>query len=266
MNLPFELPAETLRDLGARGLRLLLILVLAAVAQKVVRRGVRAGFRQMADAALETGRAARLRTLGGLVGSTAGYVVFFVALLMVLDTLGVDTKAVLTTAGILGLAVGLGAQRLVRDVIGGFFIIMENQFSDGETVTLGGVGVTGTVQEMGLRVTKLRDEVGRLVAIANGDITVVTNHSRGPLTVNVDLTLAGDADLTAVQAAVAGASAMLIADQWAQSPRMVGLLDAPEGKLRVRVAGQATPGQREPAEMALRAALRRAFTEQGIPL
>lgn len=120
--------------------------------------------------------AARIQTLGTLIKSVIFYVLVFIAGIMVLKAFEVDTAPVLTAAGVLGLAVGFGAQKLVRDVISGFFIVLEDQYSVGDSVTI--AGITGTVEALGMRVTRLRDDEGKLVIIANGDITRVTNHSR----------------------------------------------------------------------------------------
>jgi small conductance mechanosensitive channel len=252
-------------DVVTRGVTIALIIAVAAVALVFSRRGIHAALQRAIMASESPARAARLKTLGGLISSTVSYVIFFVAALMILGEMGANMGAVLTTAGVLGLAVGLGSQRLVRDVIGGFFLLLEDQFSIGETVTLGGSNVTGAVKEMGMRVTRLRDDLGRLVIVANGDITVVTNHSRGPLAVTVDLTLPADADLDAVQRAVSAAAGALPSGQWAIPPRYEGILDAPEGKLKVRVAGRAAGVRPEIAEMALRAALRKTFKDEGLP-
>lgn len=121
---------------------------------------------------------ARARTLGGLLRSVTGYVLIFIAGIMILRVMGADPLPLITTAGVLGLGIGFGAQKLVRDVITGFFILLENQYVVGECVTIG--AVTGVIEEIGMRTTKVRDEEGRLTIISNGDITQVTNHSRGP--------------------------------------------------------------------------------------
>ena len=120
--------------------------------------------------------AGRIRTLGSLIRSTAFYVLIFISGVMLLKIFDVDPTPVLTAAGVVGLAVGFGAQKLVRDIISGFFIVLENQYSVGECVTI--CGVTGTVEELGMRITQLRDEAGKLVIIPNGDIAQVVNHSR----------------------------------------------------------------------------------------
>lgn len=253
-------------DVIRRGISIGLIIVLAAFALILCRRGVHGAFRRSISTSEDPARAARLTTLSGLLSSTVSYLIFFVAALMVLGELDVNMGAVLTTAGVLGLAAGLGSQRLVRDVIGGFFLLLENQFSVGEFVTLGGSNVSGTVQEMGMRVTRLRDDLGRLVIVANGDITVVTNHSRGPLAVSVDLTLPGDTDMQIVRRVILAAAERLTRAEWAGLPRFEGLLDAPEGKLKFRIRGHAADMRPEDAEMAMRAALRQEFLEAGLPI
>lgn len=129
----------------------------------------------------------RLTTLQGILASSLSYVVYFIAVLFILSTFGLNWKALaplLGAASVLGLAIGFGAQKLVRDVITGLFILAEGQFDVGDWVTIG--AVTGQIEDMGLRVTRLRDEQGRLYVIANGDITQVTNASRGRIRLNVE--------------------------------------------------------------------------------
>jgi small conductance mechanosensitive channel len=256
MKWPFATdPRAVLEVIADRGFHLFALLVFALGARLVVGRAVRASFGRIASGTDDAARSARLNTLGGLLSSAIGYAIFFVALLMVLGEFGLDTKAVLTTAGVFGVAVGLGSQKLVRDVIGGFFILLENQFSVGETVTLGGPAVSGVVEEMGLRVTRLRDASGALVLVGNADITCVTNHSRGPGVVNVDVLLPEDADLKRFEEQAAKAIAGLPPENWTSSPRVLGLMDAPEAKVKVRVSGEAAIGRRTEAEIDLRAAL-----------
>src|SRR5262249_52051065 len=124
-------------------------------------------------------RTGRLQTLQGLCKSVVGYVLFFVFGVLLLKALGFDIMPFITTAGVIGLAVGFGAQKLVKDVISGFFIIIDNLFVVGDTVTIG--TVTGRVEEMGMRVTRLLDTSGKEYLFANGDIGTVTNLSRHPV-------------------------------------------------------------------------------------
>ncbi|HOF89404.1 MAG TPA: mechanosensitive ion channel, partial [Armatimonadota bacterium] len=137
------------------------------------------------------GSARRVATLHGLLTSALSYLVYFVAIILTLFVVGVTWKGLaplLGAASVLGLAIGFGAQKLVRDVITGLFILGEGQFDVGDWVTIG--AVTGRVAEIGLRVTRIIDEQGRLYVIANGDISQVFNASRGPVKQALEFTLA----------------------------------------------------------------------------
>lgn len=118
----------------------------------------------------------RARTLGKILASAAFVAVGVVALLMVLKELGMDIRPLLAAAGIGGLAIGFGAQHLVRDIISGFFIFLENQFRIGDVIEA--AGVSGLVESMNLRVTILRDLEGKVHTIPNGEIKVVSNLTK----------------------------------------------------------------------------------------
>ncbi|MDH7602006.1 MAG: mechanosensitive ion channel [Armatimonadota bacterium] len=121
-------------------------------------------------------REARIRSLQTLLGSTVSFVLGFVAVVMILQAAGINVVPLLTTASVAGIAVGFGAQKLVRDWIAGLFILIEDQYGVGDIVTIG--GVTGTVEELGMRTTRIRGEDGSLYIIPNGDISQVCNRSR----------------------------------------------------------------------------------------
>lgn len=117
-------------------------------------------------------------TLAALLKSVLTYTVSFLALVTVLQTgFAIDMTSILAAAGVLGVAVGFGAQTLVKDIISGFFLLFEDQFSVGDRVTL--EGFTGVVEELGLRATRIRGAAGDLFILPNGSISKVTNHSRG---------------------------------------------------------------------------------------
>ena len=124
--------------------------------------------------ALERGK--RARTLGSLVSNVSTIVISGLAVLMVLNEFGVDITPVLTGAGIAGLAVGFGAQTLVRDIISGFFMILEDQVRVGDSASINGTG--GLVEEINLRTIVLRDEEGTLHVFPNGSITTLANRSK----------------------------------------------------------------------------------------
>lgn len=117
----------------------------------------------------------REATMVRLLQNVFSYVIYFVAGVMILETLSVDVRGLLAGAGIVGLAVGFGAQNLVKDIITGFFIIFEDQFSVGDYVRVG--TFEGTVEEIGLRTTKIKSWTGEINILPNGSIVEVTNFS-----------------------------------------------------------------------------------------
>jgi small conductance mechanosensitive channel len=121
-------------------------------------------------------RAKRARTLGAMLQKTLTVVVVAIASLMILREIGVDTTPMLTSAGILGLAVGFGAQTLVRDVISGFFLILEDQVRVGDVAVVNGQG--GLVESVNLRTIVLRDEEGTVHVFPNGEVKTLANRSK----------------------------------------------------------------------------------------
>lgn len=121
----------------------------------------------------------RADTLFPLLRSVVTCVVVFLAVSQILEqVMGVSASALLAAAGVLSVAIGFGAQSLVKDIISGVFILLDSQYAAGERVTLD--GFTGVVEELGLRSTKLRNDNGDLFIIPNGSVSKVVNHSRGP--------------------------------------------------------------------------------------
>ena len=121
-------------------------------------------------------RATQLRTLASIIQSVGTFVVYFFALLQILPIFSVDVKPLLASAGIVGLAVGFGAQTLVHDVINGFFMIVENIYDIGDVVKI--AGVQGTVEQMSLRKTVLRDDTGALHSVPNSEVKIISNMTR----------------------------------------------------------------------------------------
>ena len=149
----------------------LIAFLAALIITFIVRRAIKLRMKKHA------GQNLRADTLSKLLRSAVTCVVWFLAVMQILKTgLGVDVTSILAAAGILGVAIGFGAQSLVKDVITGFFLLFENQFSVGENVTVD--GFTGIVQELGFRSTRIRSEDGDVLTIPNGAIAKVVNHSR----------------------------------------------------------------------------------------
>lgn len=209
---------------------------------------------------------ARVRTLGSLIKSTISYVLIFISGVMFLRVFDVDIAPVLTAAGVVGLAVGFGAQKLVRDIISGFFIVLENQYAVGDYITIG--AVTGTVVELGMRTTQLRDDVGKLVIIANGDITLVTNHSRGPIQAILEVSIAAGSDVDRARSIIdeIGEEVTAAVDGVITAPKANGITAADGNKITIRVSGEVKPGRTDAVQTALRERILAGFGQEGIKL
>ncbi len=138
----------------------------------------------------------KLNTLSTVLKNIVKYVFYFIGLVMVLDMFNISTSSILATAGIGGLAIGFGAQSLVKDIITGFFILFEDQFSVGDYVKIG--EYEGIVEELGVRVTKIRDFSGELHIIPNSNIGAVTNKTRGAMRALVKVSVAYEEDMDKV--------------------------------------------------------------------
>ncbi len=212
-------------------------------------------------------REARVRALQSVLKSAAGFVLGFVAVVMILQAAGLNIVPLLTTASVAGLAVGFGAQKLVRDVISGFFILMEDQYGVGDYVTIG--DITGVVQDLEMRTTRIRDKLGVLHTLSNGDITKVSNHSRGPIHAVFDVPLRADSDIDKATSVLAEIGRSL-ADE---HPHLVkeplaceGLAQMSGATTTVRLTGTIMPGRQEEVQMLLLDAVRQMFPANDLRL
>jgi len=207
----------------------------------------------------------RLQTLMNILNSAVRYVVYFVGAVTVLERLGVPTGSIVATAGIGGLAIGFGAQNLVRDVITGFFILMENQYSVGDYVQIG--DVTGVVEELGMRVTKLRDKSGALHIIPNGLIEQVTNNMGPAMRVLFNVLVSHDEDLDKVLAIIEGLFQELRQSGMpgvVEGPTLLGINDITDTGVLIGVLAYAEAMEQWGAERAIRGAILKRFAEEGI--
>lgn len=217
-------------------------------------------------AASAPGRASRLQTLVRMAGSVAHFTVAFVFLVSGLSLVGVNVAAILGTASVAGLAVGFGAQKLVKDVITGFFLLLEDQYAVGDYVTIS--GISGIVEDLEMRITKLRDDDGRQFTISNGDIATVCNHSRGPIQSNLDVSLSASADLDAATDALNAAFATKFESLGlASAPKVEGVAGIEAAKTTLRIGFTVPPGQRPaPYALKLRDLARKTLIAARIPL
>ena len=207
----------------------------------------------------------RANTLQTILKSVMSYIVYFIAAITILDALTVPIAAVLSAAGILGLAVGFGAQNLVKDVITGFFILFEDQFAVGEYIETEGVG--GIVEDVGLRITKLRDWGGQLHIIPNGKITMVTNHNRGNMRALVEVGVTYEEDINKVLEVLNGVTAQMATEYQeviAEGPKVQGIWKLGDSEVVIRIVARTKPMEQWGVEMELRRRIKEAFEREGI--
>lgn len=208
----------------------------------------------------------RLITMVKLMQSITMYFIYFLAGLMILQEVGVKTTSILASAGIVGLAAGLGAQSLIKDVISGFFIITENQYAVGDYVQIG--LLTGFVKEVGLRATRLVDSGGEIHNIPNGQISVVTNLSRANRRAIVDVKLpyneASDRAIEVLKDIADQAAKDM--DYIKEGPTVQGITDFGDNSLVIRVTAMTEPLRQGDAERQLRSMIKKRFDEENILL
>lgn len=161
--------------IGKTFLRIAIIIILAFVVKRLGNKVINAIFTDRKNLPIRLTTNRREQTLKNLLSSVLSYIIVFIVIMMILDTFHVPIKTMLAGAGVAGLAVGFGAQSLVKDIIAGFFIIFEDQFSVGDYIEIG--QIEGDVVVIGLRTTKLRSYYGQEYVIPNGKIEIVTNYS-----------------------------------------------------------------------------------------
>ena len=211
----------------------------------------------------------RAQTLGNILRHTFLIVIFFIAILMILGELGIQLGPLLATAGIGALAIGFGAQSLVKDVISGFFIILENQYRIGDAIEV--AGVSGLVESVSLRKTVLRDLEGRVHTVPNGEIKVVSNLSKewSRAVVDIGVSYRDDVDhiidlLGQIGRELAGEepyqSAIL------ESPQILGVERFGESQLVIRMIVKTMPLKQWEVGRELRRRIKNRFDEKGIQI
>lgn len=261
-----------LRDWGRDpGLALLGILVAMLLLNALLRRVLPPAFtRLLTREAVEPAGAdvrKRAETLGSVLFRTAQVIVFAIGVLMVLDQFGYTLAPLLTGLGIGGIAVGLGAQSLVRDTIAGILILIENQFAKGDLVTV--AGVTGWVEDINLRRTVLRDTDGAMITVPNGEIKLASNLTRGYSGINFLVPLSTSGDIDKAVAVINAAGDELAADpelgERVLEPARAARVEAITDKgVTIRVLGKAAPGAQFEVAGALRRRIKRGFEREGL--
>ena len=272
------------------GLRILLILVLAVIIRLIAHRTITRLTQVSAEGpppgllrplrertpdswrgsgVLSQRRSQRARTIGSVLRSGTTLVVYGVAGTLILGELGINLGPILASAGILGVALGFGAQNLVKDFLSGMFMLVEDQYGVGDVVDLG--EASGTVEAVGLRVTTLRDNKGTVWYVRNGEVLRVGNSSQGYSVAVVDVPIGHDADIPASTEIAGRTAAKLTSDdgplasEVLEPPEVLGVEAISPDGVTLRITTKVRAGRQWAVQRALLAAIKEAFAEAGIP-
>jgi len=214
-------------------------------------------------------REQQTRTIADVLYSAGSKIVWAVALLTAAQEFGINVTPVAALAGLASLAIGFGAQNLIRDIITSFYIILEDQYVVGDTIQVG--DTIGRVELVTLRRTVVRDARGALVTIANGDIRTVANLSRDWSQAFVDVSLSPQLPQEqALQALDAAAAELRNDPAWSQAlvdgPRILGLQNFDQASSTVRMQIRTTPSRQDDVARELRRRIQLEFQRRGIPV
>jgi small conductance mechanosensitive channel len=206
----------------------------------------------------------RANTIGEVLKKIVKYVLYFIGIMMVLDMFNINTTSILATAGIGGLAIGFGAQSLVKDIITGFFILIEDQYAVGDYIRI--ESLEGIVEELGLRVTKLRDFSGDLHVIPNGTVQVVTNKSRGAMRALVKVFIAYEEDIERVSKIFESLCEDIKSnnDALLDGPSILGITDLGESNISITIVAKTKPMEQWSVEREIRKKVKEAFHKENI--
>jgi moderate conductance mechanosensitive channel len=251
-------------------LRLLGILIIALVVNRLLRALTKLIIKHAATQSRQAQlREQQTRTLAGIVYSTGSKAVWVIALVTALSEFKINILPAVTLAGLASLAVGFGAQTIIRDVIAGFYIVLEDQYVVGDTIQIS--DYIGRVEHLTLRRTVLRDARGALVTIANGEIRTVSNLSRDWSQAFVDVSLAPEGAIDRTLQVLETAAAALRADPaWSQAlvdgPRILGVQNFDRSASTIRLQVRTAPTRQEEVARELRRRIQAELHKQGIPV
>jgi moderate conductance mechanosensitive channel len=272
----------------ARPAQVLLILVVAFVVNRLLRRGIRRLVASMTKERVRRGldslrptvldnsdelptlrRLQRAQTIGGLLQNATSVAVWGMAVLTALETIGVNLGPLVAGAGIVGVALGFGAQNLVRDLISGVFMLLEDQYGIGDVIDVG--PAVGTVEGVGLRSTRVRDVDGVLWHVPNGEIHRVGNMSQGWSRALLDIEVAWSSDLQhAIEVIKRVAEELWKDEQWSGlllgQPEVWGVEELGENGIKIRLVAKTRPLEQWKVERELRARIKAAFEREGVEI
>ncbi|MGN1401153.1 MAG: mechanosensitive ion channel family protein [Bacillus sp. (in: firmicutes)] len=246
-------------------IRIILVLIITGVLVRIIKKMITNIFSLRAKGLLRISER-REATIMKLLQNIVTYFVYFISITIIISMLGGDVKGVIAGAGVVGLAVGFGAQSLVKDVITGFFIVFEDQFGVGDYVRIG--SMEGTVEELGLRTTKLKSVTGELNIIPNGNILEVTNYSIYNSVAVVDISIAYEGDIERAERVIQELLDTMPAkyEELVDVPRLLGVQMLGASEVVLRVTAETLPMQHFYIARQLRKELKETLDQNGIEI
>lgn len=188
INMTFNTFKDDAWSFAQIALEIILVIVIASFLIKVGKKLIVSFFEKQKELTKVPITDKRADTLKTISVSVFKYIIYFIVATIILSFFSINVSSILAVAGIGGVAIGFGAQSLVKDIISGFFILLEDQYAVGDSVTIN--NLTGNVRGIELRTTKINGANGDIYIIPNGQITIITNHSRSAKTIFIDLSIA----------------------------------------------------------------------------
>ncbi|MFL5799908.1 MAG: mechanosensitive ion channel family protein [Actinomycetota bacterium] len=264
--MPIALSDGILEWLRTSGVRIGVVIVLAVVLSRIGSLAVRRlrGRMEGDPAATAQLTLQRTTTLVQTLAAAIRAAVWTIAVLLVLGQVGLDIGPLIAGAGVIGVALGFGAQSLVKDFLSGFFILLENQFSVGDQVALSTIGgaVTGRVELMTLRSTWIRSREGTIHAVPNGNVTLVANRSRGEGLLDLDLKIPAGEDVERVTARLEELFTEVAEDPdvgHLSAPPSIDGVEAMGDDMVLRITARVRPSRRDEVERELRRRIAQRF-------
>ncbi|MGP4068280.1 mechanosensitive ion channel family protein [Halobacillus sp. B29] len=256
-------PSVVVEDIIRGGLEILLLLIAFAIVKPLGKKAIGAAMKRMSNQRkLSDGRS---QTLEKLAINIFSYSITFIFIVMVLSALTIEIGPLLAGAGIVGLAIGFGAQGLVSDIVTGFFLLSERQVEVGDYVTAG--GYDGVVEEVGIRTTLLRSFDGTLNFIPNRNISGVANHSRGNMRALVDIGIGYDENIDQAMTVLKEVADEFANDErFKEGPSVLGVQSLGSSDVVIRILGKTENMEQWAVERDLRKAMKEALDQAGIEI
>ena len=283
MNEPVVQPEQTVLDgmnlltnllLSSVGIfiKICIVLIVMLIAKKVITGFIDNLFHNKLSASMKQNEnipleEKRLKTLSKLFKSIATYVIYFIAIITCLDMVGFSIMTILAGAGVVSLAVAFGAQSIVEDLMSGIFIVLENQYSVGEFVSID--GILGTVSEIGMKTTKVLTESGELMIIRNGSVGTVINYSRHAQRRFVTVGSAYEENIENAKAVIQHACDIIgerYKDDFDQLPYVQGVTDLADSSVVIRTTFTSWNWTQDPISRALRQEIKEQLDNAGVEI